>query len=293
MIWALVMFAAVLLGLVVWQSDLPLRSPYLTKKSEREYNKDRLSSPFGIQLAMHSGQKQRLSDKLFLADMTAEEARRQRTMLAIGGIALLGGGALVFLPPVLALAVGLLGGLLGWLSLSVVIRSKATAFQFEMLQALPQFLSLVAIGMTSLSLQDSIRYAAHASDHRTFMVFRGLIPPPNSASTFGDELFEFGRKYNIPEFTVRGNILITTAREGGRNVRGTIQEQATICREGVNTQIEEDVIGRVTQGAASSMAIIMGVFAFILWPVSQQLSQGLGEGFQNPGASNEQVEISE
>jgi len=267
---ALLVGAAVLTaagaGVMVWASDLPLRPPYLRSRRKQQHRQS--LTPSWDSRFSTGETSEKLTDLLFLADMSARDLRRRRAGFAVFGSVFLGGVALLFAGPIAAVPAVAAGGGAGWVIPLMSVKSKASEFRFQLQQALPQFLSLTAMAMTSLSLSDAIQYAASASDHRTFRVLRELIPPPNSTKSFGDALFDFGKRYHLPEMSNRGTILRTTAREGGRNVTETIQRQAADCRKSTNASLEEEITSRVVLGTSTPLAIIMALFVFILYPVA-------------------------
>lgn len=270
MVILLAVAAAVTAAVMVWAADLPLRPLYWRRKRER-------ISVQGLERSWENryGPKEtpkRLEDVLFLAGVTARDLRQQRTLAAAGGTVLLGGAGFLLAGPLVAVPLAVVGGAAGWFMPLMSVRGKASEFRFQLQQALPQFLSLTAMAMTSLALSDSIAYAAAASDHRAFRTFRQMIPPPNSTKSFGEALFDFGKRYDLPELANRGTILRTAAQEGGKNIRDTIQRQATDCRKSTNASLEEAITGRVTAGTSAPLAIIMALFVFILYPVSQQVT---------------------
>lgn len=273
MTWAVLclLAGAFLAGVTTWVSELPLR-PFYWQKRHEQAAKERETGEKSLTERLAESAKGRHHLDMALTGIKAGELRRSRIIYASVGAVILGGGVFVLFSPLIALIAALVGGGGGWLLPTMQMKSKAAAFRFEIVQALPQFLSLTAMAMTALSLSEAVLYAARASDHRTFQLFDDLIPPPNSANSFGDELFNFGRKFNIPELANRGTALRTTAREGGTNVREIIQRQATDCRKTTNSMIEEEIVGRVTVGSAAPLAIMMGVFGFVLYPVSQSLT---------------------
>jgi len=265
---ALVGAAGVLAGLVVWLADLPLRPAYWTKKQQRKAA-ERGESYWEKRLA--ETDRGKLGDEMFLAKITPEQLFRRRIAYMATGWAVLGLLSLVLLPLIavgFVLAAAAVGG---WFLPVFQIRSAAENFRFELEQTLPQLLTLTAMAMTSLSLSDAVHYASAASDHRTFQLYQQLIPPPNSTKSFGDALFDFGKRYGLPELANRGTILRTAAKEGGRNVRETVQRQAEDCRKFSYTKLEEQLASRAAVSGSAPLAILLGLFVFILWPVSQQL----------------------
>lgn len=263
--------AAVLTGVMFWVADLPLRPAYWSRKREktsRETTDALWSRTFS---ATPDKKKSKKFDMLFLADITPKEFKQQRMLFAGSGFLVLGGITTVLAGPIIGVVIAVGGAAGGWFLPVSQAQGKAKKFKFELQQALPQFLSLTAMAMTSLSLTEAIRYAASASDHRSFLLFHELIPPLNSTKTFGDAMFDFGKRYQLPEISNRGTILRTAAKEGGENIRATIQQQAIDCRKSTNAAFEAEVTSRVAIASSTPLAILISLFIFILYPVSQQV----------------------
>ena len=272
MLFFLALFAvAVAVGYIVWLCDLDHKLPLSMGKPSPA---DRISLQ-ETRWIMRLGTKS-LTKDMELGGLSYKDILLYRVIIFAlfsfippALLFLIGMPILVIVAPV---AVGIGGAVF---VPPYLVRSRANTLRFELWQAFPQFLSTVSMAMSSLNLASAVTFAANASEHRTFQFFRQLIPPPNSDKQFGQRLYEFGEKYNVPELSNRGLILRTAEEVGSGDIRENIKKQAADSRISLFTQIEEDQSTKAGSGSVSSIGIVLGLMLFIIYPVFTSLTGGL------------------
>ena len=265
------MFAGLAAGALVFFTNM---RPSLPKRHHpvKETSGVNWSGPLLIQYCATLGSK-KLSLNMELLELSPPDVAKKRGIYA--GVAFGAAVLLAIIAPlpfigkillVLLLPVG------GFFFPTVSVNGDATEFKRELTQALSQLFSFMQMALETSQAAEAAKYAAEASDHRTFLQFRKLIPPPNSKTKFGEALFNFAERHGMNDIANRAAILQAADSEIGAPLQQSIAEQAKSCRDSFVSATEEEMTRRTQLADVIPTMSVSIIMVFIMYAIFNSFS---------------------